>query len=59
MAGPPVADAWAATLAAGNRLDEARAAFAGRAPIRRDFFHSLFATLRAMAVIGLGERASV
>ncbi|MBV9602906.1 MAG: AAA family ATPase [Chloroflexi bacterium] len=57
LIGPLAADVWAATLAASNRLDEASAAFAGRAPIRRDFFYSLLATFRARAVIGLGARA--
>jgi hypothetical protein len=57
MTGPLAADAWAVTLAAAGRLDEARAAFGARRPIRRDFFHSLFATWRAMAAISLDARA--
>ena len=57
VAGPLAADAWAAALAASGQLAEARAAFARRAPIRRDYFHSVFATLRAMAAIALGEHA--
>jgi hypothetical protein len=57
MVGPLAADAWAVTLAAAGRMAEARAARAAAGPLRRDFFYSVFATLRAMAVIGLGEHA--
>jgi len=53
-AGPPAADAWAVTLAAAGQMADARAA--GQ-PLRRDFFYSVFATLRAMAMIALGESA--
>ena len=56
MAGPLAADCWAVTLAAAGRLGEARAVYAGRVPLRHDFFHSVFATVRAMAAIALGER---
>jgi hypothetical protein len=56
-AGPLAADAWAVTLAAAGRTAEARAARAAGQPLRRDFFYSVFATLRALAMIALGERA--
>jgi DNA-binding SARP family transcriptional activator len=56
-AGPLVADALALSLAAAGRLDEARAVRADLPRLRQDFYHSVFATLRAMAVIALGERA--
>lgn len=56
-AGPFVADALALSLAAAGRLDEARAVRADLPPLRRDFYQSVFATLRTMAVVALGERA--
>ncbi|MFE0178762.1 BTAD domain-containing putative transcriptional regulator [Streptomyces sp. NPDC059002] len=44
-----------ALLAAGEP-DRARQVFARRAPIRRDYCFSLFATLDAMAAVALGDR---
>ena len=43
LQGPLAAHVWAATLAASNRLEEARTAFSGAQQIRRDFFHSILA----------------
>ena len=57
MVGPLAADAWAATLAADGQLDKARAVRADAVPLRGDFFHSIFATLRAAAVIAVADRA--
>ncbi len=56
-AGLLAADAWAVTLAAACGMAEARAARAAGEPLRRDFFYSVFATLRAMALIALREHA--
>ncbi len=56
MAGPLAADCWAVTLAAAGRVSEARAVYDGRVPMRHDFFHSVFATMRGMAAIALGDR---
>jgi hypothetical protein len=53
--GAVAADAWAAVLAAEGRLAEARAVRAGAPALRLDWFHSVFATLRAMAVVALAE----
>ncbi|MGJ6968367.1 BTAD domain-containing putative transcriptional regulator [Streptosporangium sp. G11] len=54
--GPLVADALALALAATGRLEEARELRAGLPPLRRDFYHSVLATLRAMAVVALEDR---
>jgi hypothetical protein len=53
---PDAADALALALAAEGRIAEARAARAGPVPIRPDYFFTLFATVRALAVLALGER---
>ena len=60
MTGPLAANAWAVTLAAVGRTDEARRRYSEGAatPLRPDFFHSVFATFRAMAVIAVGDRAA-
>jgi hypothetical protein len=54
------ADAWVVTLAAAGRAGEARRRYAEAAamPLRTDFFHSIFATFRAMAVIAVGDRTA-
>ncbi|MFW6689492.1 BTAD domain-containing putative transcriptional regulator [Streptomyces sp. MAR4 CNX-425] len=49
-------DSLALALTDAGRPDEARAARAERPPIRQDFFHSLFLTARALAVVALAER---
>ncbi|MGH3418703.1 MAG: hypothetical protein ACRDOD_03780 [Streptosporangiaceae bacterium] len=48
------------TLAAAGRAGEARRRYSEGAaiPPRPDFFHSVFATFRAMAVIAVGDRAA-
>jgi DNA-binding SARP family transcriptional activator len=60
MTGPLAANAWAVTLAAAGRTDEARRRYSEGAatPLRPDFFHSVFATFRAMAVIAVGDRTA-
>jgi hypothetical protein len=60
MTGPLAADAWAATLAADGRAGEARRCYQEGAavPLRPDFFHSVFATFRAMAAIAVGDRTA-
>jgi ATP/maltotriose-dependent transcriptional regulator MalT len=60
MTGPLPTDAWVVTLAAAGRTDEARRRFSEGAatPVRPDFFHSIFATFRAMAVIAVGDRTA-
>ena len=60
MTGPLAASAWAVTLAAAGRTDEARRRYSEGAAIspRPDFFHSVFATFRAMAAIAVGDRAA-
>jgi ATP/maltotriose-dependent transcriptional regulator MalT len=60
MTGPLAAIAWAVTLAAAGRAGEARRRYSEGAaiPPRPDFFHSVFATFRAMAVIAVGDRAA-
>jgi hypothetical protein len=60
LAGPLAADAWAVAQAASGRDGEARRlrAEAAAVPLRPDFFHSVFATFRAMAVIATGDRAA-
>jgi hypothetical protein len=54
--GPLAADAWAVTLAATGQIEQARAARAAALPLRPDFFYSILATFRAMAVIAVGDR---
>ncbi|HEX5287437.1 MAG TPA: BTAD domain-containing putative transcriptional regulator [Streptosporangiaceae bacterium] len=60
MTGPLPTDAWVVTLAAAGRAGEARRRYAEAAamPLRTDFFHSIFATFRAMAVIAVGDRTA-
>ena len=60
MTGPLPTDAWVVTLAAAGRTDEARRRYSEGAatPLRPDFFHSVFATFRAMAVIAVGDRTA-
>ena len=60
MTGPLAADAWAVTLAATGRAGEARRRYseAAAVPLRPDFFHSVFATFRTMAVIAVGDRTA-
>jgi hypothetical protein len=54
--GPDAVDVAAVALAAAGRHAEARQVLSGAAPLRPDFYHSVFATLRAMAVVALGQR---
>jgi hypothetical protein len=54
--GPLAADARAVALAAAGRPDAARAVLDGAPPLRPDFYFSIFATLRAMAVVAVGQR---
>jgi hypothetical protein len=60
MTGPLAADAWAVTLAAAGQAGQARRYYqeAAALPLRPDFFHSIFATFRAMAIIAVGDRAA-
>ena len=60
MTGALAADVWAVTLAAAGRAGEARRRYEEGAAIspRPDFFQSVFATFRAMAVIAVGDRAA-
>ena len=60
MTGPLAADVWTVTLAAAGRAGEARRRYSEDAAIspRPDFFQSVFATFRAMAVIAVGDRAA-
>ena len=53
--GPIAMDPYAAALVAVGRLDEVPAVRVGLPPLRPDFFYSLYATFRAMAVVALGE----
>jgi hypothetical protein len=55
LAGPVADDAIALALAAAGRTAEARAVAVGRHPLRPDYFHSTFATLRALAIVALGR----
>ena len=48
------ADPHAATLIAAGRLDEARRARGVPAPLRRDYFGAVWATIRTMVVTALG-----
>ncbi len=52
-----IAELLALVILNQGRPDEARRIRGVIRPIRRDFFHSLLLTLRAMLVIGLAERA--
>jgi hypothetical protein len=54
--GPLAADARTLALAAAGRFDEARAVLGGAPPLRPDFYFSIFATLRAMAAVAVGQR---
>ena len=54
--GPIAVDAAAAALAAAGRHDQARAVLRDPPPLRPDFYFSVFATLRAMAVVAIGDR---
>ena len=54
--GPLAVDARAVALAAAGRLEEAGAVLDGAPPLRPDFYFSVFATLRAMAVVAVGRR---
>jgi DNA-binding SARP family transcriptional activator len=54
--GALTADALVLALAAGGRREEARALRSDLRPLRHDYLFSLFATLRALAVLALGER---
>lgn len=56
LAGPLAAEAWAVTLAATGQTEQARAARTAVMPLRPDFFYSILATFRAMAVIAVGDR---
>jgi ATP/maltotriose-dependent transcriptional regulator MalT len=60
MTGPLPTDAWVVTLAATGRVGEARRRYqeAAAMPLRADYFHSVFATFRAMAAIAVGDRAA-
>jgi hypothetical protein len=49
-------DARAVALAAAGRLEEAGVVLDGAPPLRPDFYLSVFATLRAMAVVAVGQR---
>jgi hypothetical protein len=53
---PDAADALALALVAAGRPDEARAARARPVPLRPDYFFTVFATIRALAVVALGAR---
>jgi DNA-binding SARP family transcriptional activator len=52
--GPIAVDPYAAVLVAAGRLDEVPAVRASLPPLRPDFLYTLYATFRAMAVVGLG-----
>lgn len=52
--GPIAVDPYAAALVAAGRLGEVPAVRAGLPPLRPDFLYTLYATFRAMAVVGLG-----
>ena len=60
MTGPLAADVWAVTLGAAGQHGQARRYYreAAALPLRPDFFHSVFATFRAMAIIAVGDRAA-
>ena len=54
--GPAAVDAAAAALALAGHHDQARALLREPPPLRPDFYFSIFATLRAMAVVAIGHR---
>jgi hypothetical protein len=54
--GPDAVDAVAAALSTAGRHDEARAVLRDAPPLRPDFYFSIFATLRALAVVAIGHR---
>jgi DNA-binding SARP family transcriptional activator len=54
---PDGRDALAVALAAQGRADEARAARRPAGALRPDYFFTVFATIRARAVVALGETA--
>jgi len=56
--GPMMADLHALSLAAAGRVDEARAVRVQAPTIRPDYFLTVFATVRALAVIALGDRVA-
>jgi len=60
MIGPLAAHGWAVTLAAAGQAEAARRCYQQAAAIRArpDFFSSVFATLRAMAAIAVGDRTA-
>ena len=60
MSGPLAADALTAALAAAGRVGEASRHYqeAAAMPLRPDFFYSVFATFRAMAIMAVGDRAA-
>jgi hypothetical protein len=54
--GPMAADMLAVVLVEAGRIDEARAIHDRLPPIRLDYFHTAFLTVRAMAVVRLGKK---
>jgi len=54
---PEGRDAWAIALCQLGRAEEAKAVRAELAPLRRDYFFTVFATIRAMAVLTLRATA--
>ncbi|WP_433210212.1 ATP-binding protein [Dactylosporangium sp. CS-047395] len=48
-------DAFALTLVAAGRMDEARAVRIGVHPVRPDYFASAFLTVRTLAIVALGR----
>ncbi|GIH59894.1 BTAD domain-containing putative transcriptional regulator [Microbispora siamensis] len=54
-----VGDAYALALLANGRVPEARAVRVPGAPLRQDYYHAVFATLRAMAVVALSAHGPV
>jgi tetratricopeptide (TPR) repeat protein len=54
--GRDAVDALAVALVEAGDRDQAAALLAGASPLRPDFYFSVFATLRALAVVALGRR---
>ncbi|GAA2623168.1 hypothetical protein GCM10010425_17830 [Streptomyces spororaveus] len=54
--GPPAGDLLAVALAAAGEEREAREILDRAGPLRTDYFFKVFATLRAMTLVTLGER---
>jgi hypothetical protein len=54
--GPPAVDVAALALAATGDHDRARALLTDPPPLRPDFYFSIFATLRAMTAVAVGDR---